>query len=288
MEDLIFVKPEIISMKQHSSYNEKWLQSKIQEDPSILGLGDVNFWRSEKIQPEGGRLDTILVDPDDNRRYEVEIQLGKTDESHIIRTIEYWDNESKRYPQYKHCAVIVAEEITSRFFNVIALFNKSIPLIAIQVKLVKIENTISLFFTKIMDEQKVSSDSDDMSQETTDEAYWLKKRPKQMIDLVKKFKETFAEYMNEYDLTFRRAFLGLAKNNVANNFIYFTPRKQNVVISFRVDKTEDIDEKLEGSNLSQLAYDNPFRSYKIKITEKDLTENREILELLVKNAYDNR
>ena len=30
------------------------------------------------------------------------------DESHIIRTIEYWDIERRRYPQYEHVAVIVA------------------------------------------------------------------------------------------------------------------------------------------------------------------------------------
>ena len=38
-----------------------------------------------------------------------------TDESHIIRTIEYWDIERKRYRQYDHTAVIVAEDITSGF-----------------------------------------------------------------------------------------------------------------------------------------------------------------------------
>jgi hypothetical protein len=64
-----------------------------------------------------GRLDLLLQDVDTNRRYEVEIQLGKTDESHIIRTIEYWDIERKRYPQYDHCAVIIAEDITSRFLT---------------------------------------------------------------------------------------------------------------------------------------------------------------------------
>jgi len=47
-------------------------------------------------------------------RYEIEIQLGATDPSHIIRTIEYWDTEKERYPQYDHCAVIVAEEITGK------------------------------------------------------------------------------------------------------------------------------------------------------------------------------
>ena len=48
------------------------------------------------------------------------------------RTIEYWDIERKRYPQYEHSAVIVAEDITARFLNVISLFNGQIPLMALQ------------------------------------------------------------------------------------------------------------------------------------------------------------
>jgi hypothetical protein len=67
------------------------------------------------MQPRAGRLDLLLQDLDTKRRYEVEIQLGATDEAHIIRTIEYWDIERKRYPQYDHCAVLVAEDITSPF-----------------------------------------------------------------------------------------------------------------------------------------------------------------------------
>ena len=72
-----YVKPEIISLKNNSEFNEKWLQAKIEEDPSIIGLGDLEFRDTEKIQVGGGRLDTILYDPEDKRRYEVEIQLGK-------------------------------------------------------------------------------------------------------------------------------------------------------------------------------------------------------------------
>ena len=82
---------------------------------SELGIKD-----KERIQPSGGRLDLLLQDVESLKRYEMEIQLGKTDESHIIRTIEYWDIERKRYPQYEHCAVIVAEDITARFLNVIS------------------------------------------------------------------------------------------------------------------------------------------------------------------------
>ena len=116
-----YIKPEIINLKNHPTYNEKWVQQKISEDPSIIGLGDLIVKDVERVQISGGRLDLLLHEPETNRRYEIELQLGKTDETHIIRTIEYWDWERKRYPQYEHCAVIIAEDITSRFLNVISL-----------------------------------------------------------------------------------------------------------------------------------------------------------------------
>lgn len=89
------------------------MQARIAEDPAILGLGDIILKDKERIQPRAGRLDLLLQDPAADRRYEVEVQLGSTDESHIIRTIEYWDIERKRYPQYEHCAVLVAEDVTT-------------------------------------------------------------------------------------------------------------------------------------------------------------------------------
>ncbi len=101
----------------------------------------------ERVHPQAGRLDLLFQDPDSLRRYEVEIQLGRTDETHIIRTIEYWDIERKRYPQYDHVGVIVAEEITGRFLNVIGLFNGFIPLIGIQMQALCIGEQISLAFS---------------------------------------------------------------------------------------------------------------------------------------------
>src|SRR3990167_9221798 len=113
MNTSTFVKAEPIDLKNNSEFSEKWIQEKIAEYPAILGLGDLILKDKERIQPGAGRLDLLLLDPEEeDLRYEVEIQLGKTDESHIIRTIEYWDIERKRYPQYDHTAVIVAEEIT--------------------------------------------------------------------------------------------------------------------------------------------------------------------------------
>jgi hypothetical protein len=114
-----YTKLEPLSLKSHPELNELWVQDRIAEDPSILGLGDLVLKDRERSQPRAGRLDLLLQDAESTRRFEVEVQLGATDESHLIRTLEYWDIERKRYPQYEHTAVIVAENITSRLFKLI-------------------------------------------------------------------------------------------------------------------------------------------------------------------------
>ena len=107
-----YVKHNPITLKGHPDFNELWLCDRIAEDTSILGLGEIDFRDRERIQPGAGRLDLLFSTSDATTRFEVEVQLGRTDESHIIRTIEYWDIERNRYPQYEHVAVIVAEDIS--------------------------------------------------------------------------------------------------------------------------------------------------------------------------------
>lgn len=265
-----YVKSEIISLKNSSDFNEKWLQARIEEDPSIIGLGELEFRDTEKIQIGGGRLDTILYDPEDKRRYEVEIQLGKTDESHIIRTIEYWDLERKKNPQYEHCAVIIAEDITSRFLNVISLFNGFIPLIAIQVKAVKIDSTISLFFTKVLDEMKFELLDEDVVTETVDREYWEKKATKQTLKLTDKIINTLGDITSEYNLKYNKHYIGLENNNIANNFLSFVPRKSIVMMNFRLEKTEELDEILENSDIDILSYDKQWKQYRFRLTDTDL------------------
>src|SRR5579859_6132661 len=107
---------------RNAGFDEAWLQQRILEDPAMLGLGDVSVIKREKKQSSGGRLDFLMLDAELDTMYEVEVMLGRLDESHIIRAIEYWDIERRSWPSREHSAVIVAEDITNRFFNVIGLF----------------------------------------------------------------------------------------------------------------------------------------------------------------------
>lgn len=155
--------------------DEYWLQDRIFENPSRLGLGDLTAVQKEKKQSSGGKLNILLKDPEDNSMYEVEVMLGDTDPSHIIRTIEYWDIEKRRYPQRQHFAVLIAEAFNRRYFNVIQVLSLSIPMIAIQADLIEAEGDLILNFTKILDIYEEPAE-EDFSVRVT-EGTWKTKAP---------------------------------------------------------------------------------------------------------------
>src|SRR5271155_2838779 len=157
--------------------DEKWLQDRIYEDPSILGLGDLEIAGKEHRQPVGGRIDFLMRDTEDDIFYEIEVMLGTLDESHIIRTIEYWDIERQRRPKLNHRAVIVAEQITTRFFNVLRLLNRAVPLIAVKLSAFQINNRVVLHPVTVLDVIEEISDLDLDIVERKDRAYWQAKSP---------------------------------------------------------------------------------------------------------------
>ena len=111
-----FHKAKRVSLRNHPELTERWLHERLIEDTTLLGLGDLEVRDSERQQLRAGRLDLLLSDPETLTRYEVEIQLGPTERVGTSSArIEYWDIEKRRYPQYEHVAVIVAEDVTSRF-----------------------------------------------------------------------------------------------------------------------------------------------------------------------------
>src|SRR5688500_240488 len=107
---LEYVKAERIYLKGHPDFSEMWLHDRIAKDSSLLGLGELRLLERERVQAGAGRLDLLLTDDEAEGtiRYEVEIMLGPTDPSSIIRTIEYWDAERRRYPAYDPIAVVVS------------------------------------------------------------------------------------------------------------------------------------------------------------------------------------
>ena len=282
-----YSKVEVINLKNSSEYNERWVQDKIIQDPSILGLGDVLVKDSERIQFSGGRLDLLLYDhdPESNQRYEGELQLGKTDESHIIRTIEYWDNERKRYPDKDHIAVIIAEDITTRFLNVISLFNGNIPIIAIQMKALKINNTISLFFTKVLDAISMGAE-EEFEKEVVNRDYWENLSSKETLKLV----DSVLAISNEatpvgFQLKYNKYYIGMSKDGISKNFITFNPRKTSIILNIKYENNQEFDDLLKETDIDTLPYDKQWNQYRLRLNVTDILKHRDLLLKLIDKAY---
>ena len=277
------MKLEVANIK---ALGEKWVQKQIADDPTLLGLGDLALKDKERIQPRAGRLDLLLQDPETLKRYEVEVQLGPTDESHLIRTIEYWDIERKLYPQYEHVAVIVAEEITSRFLNVIQLFNGAIPLIALKMTAYKVGDDHALTFVKVVDELRYGLvDDDEPTAEPTDRNFWeSNKGSKKSLEIVDALLPAVREVEPTAQLKYNKHYIGLEVDGGAFNFVEFIPRKAHIIMTVKLPKEEEVDTRLEAVGIVTYTYDSGWRRYRLRINGTLQEPQREVLISLMRRA----
>ena len=282
-----YVKPERINLKTHLELSEKWVQDRIAEDPKILGLGDLILRDRERNQPRAGRLDLLLQDAETKRRFEVELQLGATDERHIVRTIEYWDIERKRYPQYEHCAVLVAEDITSRFLNVIGLFNGSIPMVAIQMQALRLGGSITLVFTKVMDEFRRGfvDEDEDAAAAPTDRAYWESRGTKDTVAMADELFKVVQTFDSSLERKYNKFYIGLARNGQPDNFVEFRPQKNGLMLEVRLEQSSETQAKIEQEGLSTLEYSR-WGYYRLKLSKDDLTKHGAFLRDMMKLAFE--
>ena len=280
-----FKKSKVISLRNHPTYNERWLQDRIAEDPSLLGLGELELKDRERRQPRAGRLDLLLTDPESLTRYEVELQLGATDETHIIRTIEYWDIEKSRYPQYEHVAVIVAEDITSRFLNVISLFNKAIPLIAVQLRALEVDGTLTLNATTVLGLMQQGTDEDDEPGVTTDRNYWINRASAPSVAVVDEVLPLINRVSPGMALKYNKFYIGLANSaGLPDNYAIFHPRKEFVIASFRIPRSDEVTALVEDAGLDMLPYENRAGRYRVRLTKADVALHRDVVVDLIRRA----
>ena len=266
------VKPSYVSLKNDPQYNERWLHELLIEDASWLDLGELFPVGSEKAQPSGGRLDLLLADTNSEIRYTVELQLGALDESHIVRAIEYWDIERRRYPQYEHIAVIVAEDITSRFLNVIGLLHHSIPLIAIQLQAVKVGDALTLIATRVHDYLPPGSQEEDAGS-LVDQSWWVQRSSKEAMSLVDKLYEVAKGINPNVSRKFNKAYIGILAPSGRQAFIMRPGKRGPVSTEFKVPEDEQLTECIDSSTLRLTGeYNKQWGHYKISVRNRDLED----------------
>jgi len=273
------VRIETVPLKDIPDIDERWIRNRIEEDPSILGLGELEVRHRERVLPGRGRVDFVLEDRESGRRYVVEIQLGATDPSHIVRTIEYWDLERRRYPQYEHVAVLVAEEITGRFFNVISLLSSTIPLVAIRMTGVRLSEGLSLLFTRILDLSPIPQE-EETRDEPVDQSYAEKRMFPENMQLVKRIVDILQQIDPSYTLNFTRSYIGIQRGGKPDKVIDFRYRKKpGLVMTVRLDRSDELDRRFDEMELDRLSYDEGFKRYQFRIHPSEFERQREVIRL---------
>lgn len=239
------------------------------------------------MQPKAGRLDLLFQDSEIDKRYEVEIMLGRIDESHIIRCIEYWDIERKRLPTYEHSAVLVAEEITARFLNVISLFNSAIPMVALQLNAIQLEDKIILSFTRVLDE--VSSgviDEEELSErETTDRSYWEEKGSEASIALADECLDMLKGIDSSLSLTYNKSYIGIRQGNRPNNFVVFKAKKKFLRVEVRLTDLDALREELTNAGIEVIGIDKRWRRVRFIINKGEVSTHKDTLRNIFLKAY---
>ncbi|MCI0330300.1 MAG: hypothetical protein L0196_05025 [candidate division Zixibacteria bacterium] len=284
---LQYVKNTKIWLKDHPEFDENWLQGIIENDPSILGLGDIVLKESQRVQPKAGRLDLLFQDAEEDKRFEVEIMLGKVDESHIIRCLEYWDMEKKRFPNYDHCAVLVAEDITSRFLNVISLLNRTVPLIVLQMNALQIENKVTLHFTKVLDEFEPGTDEDEerlSEREIADRAYWEKRGTATTMGMADECLKILKEISSSLTFKYNKYYIGLVDNNRVNNFIQLRPKKKYLDVGIRIADLESLKESATKEGI-ETTHDKRWGYIYLTLYEGEVPTYKDFLKGVFDEAY---
>jgi len=268
-------------MKDHGG--EARLQEIIANDPSVLGVGNLRLVDKEKHLPGGGIVDIVLQDASDETRYAVEVQLGATDAPHIIRTIEYWDLMRKRYPEFKHVAVLVAEEISGRLFNVIALFNQHLPIVAIQVTPIEIGGKLTATFAKVLDLAPQRSESEEEFEPAT-RKYWEASASPETMQLVDKVFEIARGFDPRVQLAFRKTYINVNLGDPRSVGLYMDPQKKQLRLTVKLPESGELNALCEGQGF-EADFSTFWGGYRFAIKPAEFEKHETFFRGLIKRVY---
>lgn len=240
-----YIGAEKISMKKHPDFNEDWLKTKLMDQPTLFGFGDLVLRDRERVQPKTGRLDLLMEDLQSRIRYIIEVQLGWVDADHIIRTILYWNAEQKRYPNSKNIAVLVAEEIESKFLEFIHLMHLSIPVIVLKASALKVGDVVTLHLEEILDHCGLAEDDyieESEPQPTQSSEPWRAKCSQPVLEFVEKLPNYIPSTKGPVTISYNKCDARICVNGKILTFFFLRPFIDWTRFSFPM--TEEMDEMI--------------------------------------------
>ncbi len=114
--------------------DEAWLQGWLKEQPSRLGLGDLD------VADSAADDDRSFVATDDERCFSVDVQLGEMEASHGFQLLDNWARNRVLHPDKTHVAVLVTETTGDRYRTTLETLAQHLPLVVVELAVWRGEN----------------------------------------------------------------------------------------------------------------------------------------------------
>jgi uncharacterized protein YdhG (YjbR/CyaY superfamily) len=165
------------------------------------------------------------------------------------------------------------------------LFNGQIPLIAIQLNALKVENALVLNFVTVLDQFSLRRDDTvEVKLQETNREYWEKKAVKKTVDVADKILQMLNEKLDKaQQLNYNKYYIGLTDGIKSRNFIYFKPKKQFTHIYFEVENISDWAEKLDENGISATT---DKKYVQITVKPEEIKKHEEVFKNLISDAVE--
>jgi hypothetical protein len=91
----------------------------------------------------------------------------------------------------------------------------------------------------------------------------------------------------QLELKYNKFYIGLAKNGEPTTFVLFRPKKEWLRVELRLEKTDEMDARLDEAGLDVMDYDARWGKYRVRITRNDFKKHEELLRELMLKAHEN-
>lgn len=175
----------------------------------------------------------------------------------------------------------MSEEITNRFFNVISLLNGAVPIIALQLSALQVDNSVILSFTKVIDIPEPGIEEEEGIVERTDRAYYESHSNPQAMGVVDKIVSLVSSPYGATRVTYNKGHIAVGTSG--RNFLWCHPRKVSPRCHMLLRLDEEVRDEIAGRFDEAGVFAGSQGKYmKLRINQKELDEHEELVRELLK------
>jgi hypothetical protein len=150
---------------------------------------------------------------------------------------------------------LIAEEITSRFYNVIHLLSLAVPVIGIQVNIVEVGSVKALNFTKVIDSYE---EPEEEETHQYDEKHWVDNYPG-ALECARWYRDLLARYYGEIPTKYFESYISLTVGGIAR--VWVNKRKNDRALIEVKYVEQDMGEAVDHLNREGIAFGTRSNKY---------------------------